>query len=53
VLNEKEMLLEAALENKMTLFFEHDITTECCTVVKGAKGIVADRNFTLAEFLKS
>ncbi|MGD9994974.1 MAG: MBL fold metallo-hydrolase [Salinivirgaceae bacterium] len=52
VLNEKEMLLEAAVENGMTLFFEHDVTTECCTVVKSAKGIVADKQFTLADFVK-
>jgi len=30
VLNEKEELLEAAAENNMTLFFEHDIANEWC-----------------------
>ena len=50
VLNEKEELLEAAAENNMTLFFEHDIDTECCTVEKTEKGIGVKNSFSLNEF---
>jgi len=51
VLDEKEKLLEAAVENNMTLFFEHDIKYECCTVEKTSKGINIKSNLTLAEFI--
>lgn len=52
VLNEKEELLESAAKNNMTLFFEHDIKTECCTVEKGPRGIVVKESFSLEEFTK-
>ena len=50
VLDEKEKLLESAAKNQMTLFFEHDIDTECCTVEKGKKGIVVKESFGLKRF---
>jgi hypothetical protein len=50
VLNEKEDLLEAAAKNNMTLFFEHDIENECCTVEKTEKGIGVKNSFSLQEF---
>ncbi|MCK9208220.1 MAG: MBL fold metallo-hydrolase [Salinivirgaceae bacterium] len=50
VLDEKEKLLEAAAEHQMVLFFEHDLQTECCTVEKGAKGIVVKESFSFDVF---
>jgi glyoxylase-like metal-dependent hydrolase (beta-lactamase superfamily II) len=52
VLDEKEKLLEAAVENKMVLFFEHDIQNECCRVEKSTKGIVVKEQFPLADFTR-
>ncbi len=53
VLNEKEELLESAVKNSMTLFFEHDIDTECCTVEKNKKGIVVKESFSLNKFINT
>lgn len=50
---EKEKFLNEAIENKYTLFFEHDNLTECCTLIKVEKRINADKKFTLNEFLQS
>ncbi len=50
VLSEKEKLLESAAKNEMTLFFEHDINTECCTVEKTDKGVFVKNSFSLKEF---
>lgn len=52
VLNEKEELLESAVDNNMTLFFEHDIVNECCTLTRNNKGIVVDKVLTLKEFAR-
>lgn len=52
VLNEKEELLESAVENNMTLFFEHDIVNECCTLTRNNKGIEVDKILTLEEFVR-
>ncbi|MFA6403312.1 MAG: MBL fold metallo-hydrolase [Salinivirgaceae bacterium] len=51
VLDEKEKLLEAAVEHNMVLFFEHDIQDECCRVEKSVKGIVVKEQFRLADFI--
>jgi glyoxylase-like metal-dependent hydrolase (beta-lactamase superfamily II) len=53
VLNEKEALLESAVENKMTLFFEHDLQNECCTLEKSAKGIGVKQAFSLKYFTQN
>jgi len=45
-----EFLMEAS-EKNYTLFFEHDIRMECCTLKQTDKGIRADRNLSLQEFL--
>ena len=50
VLDEKEQLLNSAVENNMTLFFEHDIKHECCTVEKTNKGFAVKDTFTLKDF---
>ena len=38
-LNEKEKFLIEAAENNYTLFFEHDIDRECCTIQQTEKGV--------------
>ena len=53
VLDEKEKLLNSALDNDMTLFFEHDIKNECCTVEKNARGIAVKDSFSLKEFVNN
>ncbi|MDA3891557.1 MAG: MBL fold metallo-hydrolase [Salinivirgaceae bacterium] len=52
VMYEKEELLNAAAENDMILFFEHDIQTECCSLQKNEKGIFAKKAISLDEFTK-
>ena len=48
-LTEKEQFLNEAVEKQYILFFEHDASNECCTVVHSEKGVVADRSFKLQE----
>jgi hypothetical protein len=50
-LDEKEQLLNSAVENNMTLFFEHDIKYECCTVEKTNKGFSVKNTFALKDFI--
>jgi len=50
-LEEKNSFLREAYENNYTLFFEHDLYHECCTLKETPKGIRADRIFTLESFL--
>jgi glyoxylase-like metal-dependent hydrolase (beta-lactamase superfamily II) len=49
-LKEKELFLEDALKNNYTLFFEHDVAHECCTVSLTEKGIRVKEIFNLAAF---
>ncbi len=51
VLDEKEQLLNTAIENNMTLFFEHDIEVECCSLIKNTKGVMVDQVFSLEYFM--
>lgn len=48
-LQEKELMLKQALDNNWTLFFEHDPTIECCTLVRGERGIKMEKSFDLRE----
>lgn len=48
-LQEKETILKQALENNWTLFFEHDPGIECCSLVRGERGIKLDKSFDLKE----
>lgn len=48
-LNEKEQFLQEALENNYILFFEHDLYTECCTLVMTEKGIKVEKRFKLED----
>jgi glyoxylase-like metal-dependent hydrolase (beta-lactamase superfamily II) len=43
---------EIDIENTV-LFFEHDLYTECCTLLKTNKGFVVDKKFTLMQFVES
>jgi len=48
---EKEALLQEALDNNYILLFQHDVLRECCTLVKQEKGIRADREGLLCDYL--
>ncbi len=48
-LEEKENLLNEALENDYIFFFEHDHYTECCTLEKTAKGAKVKERFRLMD----
>ena len=48
-LKEKEYILKNAAENNWMLFFEHDPTIECCTVMQTEKGIRLKESFLLHE----
>jgi len=45
--DEKQEFLEEAVEKNYTLFFEHDIHTECCSLQRTAKGIRVKEMFAL------
>jgi len=48
-LDEKESLLNEAVENDYILFFEHDHYTECCTLEKTQKGAKVKERFRLKD----
>jgi glyoxylase-like metal-dependent hydrolase (beta-lactamase superfamily II) len=48
---EKEALLQEAFDNNYILLFQHDVHRECCTLVKREKGIRADREGFLCDYL--
>jgi glyoxylase-like metal-dependent hydrolase (beta-lactamase superfamily II) len=48
-LEEKAKFLNEAVDNNYILFFEHDPTVECCTLVRTEKGIRVDKTFRLSE----
>ena len=48
-LKEKEYILNEAVQNKWTLFFEHDPLIECCTVSLTERGIRLDKSFNLNQ----
>lgn len=52
-LDEKEAFLNEAVEKEFTLFFQHDMDVECCTLHNTPKGVRVKETFTLAEFLNS
>jgi glyoxylase-like metal-dependent hydrolase (beta-lactamase superfamily II) len=49
-MSEKETFLNEALDNNYTLFFEHDIYNECCSLVQTEKGIRAKESFSLENW---
>jgi len=48
-IDEKERLLEEALEENYILVFQHDKDTECCTLEMTPKGIRAKEKFNFSE----
>ena len=50
-IDEKSKLLEEALEGNYILVFQHDVSTECCTLRMTEKGIRAGEKGRLAELL--
>lgn len=50
-IEEKVEFLEEAYNENYTLFFGHDLYTECCTLKKTPKGIREDKVFKLSEIL--
>ncbi|QCR22155.1 MBL fold metallo-hydrolase [Pontibacter sp. SGAir0037] len=48
-LQEKELFLKRAAQEKLILFLEHDAAHECCTVAETEKGIRLDSTFSLSE----
>ena len=49
-LKEKETLLNKAVENNWTLFFEHDPVTECVSLERTERGIRQKESFLLSDF---
>lgn len=49
-LEEKELFLKEALDNDYTLFFEHDLYVECCSLQQSKKGALPKDTFTVADF---
>jgi glyoxylase-like metal-dependent hydrolase (beta-lactamase superfamily II) len=49
-LDDKKRFYEFAIKNNVTLFFEHDLYNECCTIKETEKGVVVDKTFKLSEF---
>ena len=50
-LEEKERFLNEAVDNNYTLFFEHDIYNECCTVKHTEKGVRLNEVYSLHEWI--
>jgi glyoxylase-like metal-dependent hydrolase (beta-lactamase superfamily II) len=48
-LNEKQIILNKAIENNWTLFFEHDPLIECLTLERTDRGIVKKDTLLLAD----
>jgi glyoxylase-like metal-dependent hydrolase (beta-lactamase superfamily II) len=48
-MKEKEYILKQAAQNNWTLFFEHDPTIECGTVIQTERGIKLDKTYNLME----
>lgn len=49
-LDEKKVFFEEAIANDYTLFFEHDIFNECCSLKQTEKGVRLNKTFTLEEW---
>jgi glyoxylase-like metal-dependent hydrolase (beta-lactamase superfamily II) len=48
-IEEKRSFLEEAVANNYTLFFEHDLYTECCSLNRKEGTIVADQSYMLND----
>lgn len=50
-IEEKNRLLNEALEGNYTIIFQHDEDIECCAIENGPKGIRAGKIFSFREFI--
>ncbi len=50
-LEERNGFYKEAIEKNYTVFFEHDYYNECCSLKETPRGVVADKTFSLKEFL--
>jgi glyoxylase-like metal-dependent hydrolase (beta-lactamase superfamily II) len=48
-MEEKQRFLNEAFTKSYYLIFEHDPSTECCSLIKTEKGIMAGEKFTIGE----
>jgi len=51
-IEEKEQFLTEAVENNYTMFFEHDVAVQCCTLQQTPRGVRIKDTLSLAEFAK-
>jgi glyoxylase-like metal-dependent hydrolase (beta-lactamase superfamily II) len=49
-MKEKAIVLQRAVKENWTLFFEHDVVTECCSLIQTDKGIIVDKRFSFSDF---
>ncbi len=52
-IDDKTRFLKEALDNDITLYFEHDLHTECCTIEQTKKGYKLKEKFTLEQWQNS
>ncbi len=50
-LEDKKQFFNDAIKNNYTLFLEHDLYNECCTIKQTEKGPRLDKTFTLNNFI--
>lgn len=50
-MKEREQFLEEAVELGYVLFFEHDISVECCSLQRTERGVAVARTFSLQDFI--
>ena len=48
-LNEKDNFLKEAVLENCILFLQHDITTECCSLIQTERGVKANKFFPLSD----
>ncbi len=48
-IDEKRRMLDELVQENGVLFFQHDLNTECCTLVQTPKGVRAGEKFSLSE----
>jgi len=48
-MDEKSSFLKRAINENITLFFEHDAYNECCTIIEGERGIKMKSSFKFNE----
>lgn len=52
-LEDKKIFFDEAIKNNYTLFLEHDLYNECCTIKQTEKGPRLDKTFDLKEFINA